>query len=44
MDVVGVCETFARQQETEVTLKYEAIRLCVAMAELLGVLADGSEI
>ena len=42
MDVVGVYETFARQQEAEVTLKYEAIRLRVAMAELLGVLADGS--
>lgn len=44
MDVVGVYETFARQQEAEVTLKYEAIRLRVAMAELLGVLADGSAI
>lgn len=44
MDVVGVYETFARQQEAEVTLKYEAIRLCVAMAELLGVLANGSAI
>ena len=44
MDVVGVYEIYARQQETEVTLKYEAIRLRVAMAELLGVLADGSAI
>jgi adhesin transport system outer membrane protein len=44
MDVVGVYETFARQQELEVTLKYEANRLRVAMAELLGVLADGSAI
>lgn len=44
MDVVGVYETYARQQESEVTLKYEAIRLRVAMAELLGVLADGSAI
>ncbi|MCX7564767.1 TolC family protein [Sulfitobacter sp. F26169L] len=44
MDVVGVYETFARQQEAEVALKYEAIRLRVAMAELLGVLADGSAI
>jgi adhesin transport system outer membrane protein len=44
MDVVGVYETFARQSQAEVTLKYEAIRLRVAMAELLGVLADGSEI
>lgn len=44
MDVVGVYETYALQQEAEVTLKYEAIRLRVAMAELLGVLADGSAI
>lgn len=44
MDVVGVYETFARQQENEVALKYEAIRLRLAMAELLGVLADGSKI
>lgn len=44
MDVVGVYETFARQQENEVTLKYEAIRLRLAMAELLGVLANGSQI
>lgn len=44
MDVVGVYETFARQQENEVALKYDAIRLRVAMAELLGVLADGSAI
>jgi adhesin transport system outer membrane protein len=44
MDVVGVYETFARQQENEVTLKYDAIRLRIAMAELLGVLADGSAI
>jgi adhesin transport system outer membrane protein len=44
MDVVGVYETFARQQHAEVTLKYDAIRLRVAMAELLGVLADGTAI
>lgn len=44
MDVVGVYETFARQQEVEVSLKYEVVRLRVAMAELLGVLADGSAI
>lgn len=44
IDVVGVYETFARQQEAEVTLKYEAIRLRLAMADLLGVLADGSQI
>jgi adhesin transport system outer membrane protein len=44
MDVVGVYETFARQQENEVSLKYDAVRLRVAMADLLGVLADGSAI
>jgi len=44
MDVVGVYETYANQQEKEITLKYEAIRLRIAMAELLGVLADGSAI
>ena len=44
MDVVGVYETFARQQDAEVTLKYEAIRLRIEMAELLGVLADGTAI
>jgi len=44
LDVVGVYETFARQQEVEISLKYEAIRLRLAMAELLGVLADGSQI
>ncbi|MEP3441266.1 MAG: TolC family protein [Sulfitobacter sp.] len=44
LDVVGVYETFANQQEAEVSLKYEAIRLRLAMAELLGVLADGSQI
>ncbi len=44
MDVVGVYETVARQLEKQATLKYEAIRLRVQMAELLGVLADGSSI
>jgi len=44
LDVVGVYETFARQQQAEVTLKYEALRLKIEMAELLGILADGTEI
>lgn len=44
MDVVGVYETFARQQQTEVELKYDAIRLRLEMAEILGVLADGNAI
>ena len=41
MDVVGVYETFARAQESEVTLKYEAATLRIEMARILGVLADG---
>jgi adhesin transport system outer membrane protein len=41
MDVVGVYETFARAQEAEVTLKYEAATLRIEMARILGVLADG---
>lgn len=44
LDVVGVYETFARQQEAEVTLKYEAAQLQIDLARLLGVLADGDEI
>lgn len=44
MDVVGVYETFARQQQAEVTLKYEAAMLQIDLARLLGVLADGEEI
>lgn len=44
IDVVGVYETFARQQQTEVTLKYETIRLKLEMAQILGVLADGDAI
>jgi adhesin transport system outer membrane protein len=41
MDVVGVYETFARAQEAEVSLKFEAAKLRVEMARVLGVLADG---
>lgn len=44
IDVVGVYEIFARQEERQLSLKYEAIRLRLEMAELLGVLADGSQI
>lgn len=44
MDVVGVYETFARQQQEEITLKYATIQLQIEMARLLGVLADGEEI
>jgi adhesin transport system outer membrane protein len=41
MDVVGVYETFARAQEAEVSLKFEAAKLRVEMARVVGVLADG---
>ncbi|WP_299373017.1 TolC family protein [uncultured Tateyamaria sp.] len=44
MDVVGVYETFARRQASEVTLKYEALRLQVELARVQGVLADGDQI
>ena len=44
LDVVSVYETFARQQQAEVTLKYEAAQLQIDLARLLGVLADGDEI
>lgn len=44
MDVVGVYETFANRQSTEITLKYEALRLQVELARVQGVLADGDQI
>jgi adhesin transport system outer membrane protein len=44
IDVVSVYETYARQQQAEVTLKYETVRLKLEMAQILGVLADGDEI
>ncbi|NNK16476.1 MAG: TolC family protein [Sulfitobacter sp.] len=44
IDVVSVYETYQRQQHEEVTLKYDALRLQVELARLLGVLADGEEI
>lgn len=44
IDVVGVYETFARQQQSALELKYDALRLRIEMAELLGVLADGTDI
>lgn len=44
LDVVNVYETFARQQQAEVTLKYETMRLKLEMAQLLGILADGTAI
>jgi adhesin transport system outer membrane protein len=44
MDVVGVYETYSRQQQSQITLKYEAVRLKIEMAQIQGVLADGSAI
>ena len=44
MDVVGVYETFARAQQSEVGLKYRAVLVRLEMARDLGLLADGSEI
>lgn len=44
MDVVGVYETFARQQRAQTTHKYQAARLELAIARELGALADGGDI
>jgi len=44
MDVVGVYETFARQQRAQITHKYQAARLELAIARELGALADGADI
>ena len=44
MDVVGVYETYARQQQSQVVLKYDVVRLRIEMAQIQGVLADGSVI
>ncbi len=44
MDVVGVYETFAARQNSEITLKYDALRLQVELARVQGVLADGDRI
>ena len=44
MDVVGVYETFAARQVSEISLKYEALALQVELARVQGVLADGEQI
>lgn len=44
MDVVGVYETFAARNVSEVSLKYEALRKAVELARVQGALADGSAI
>ncbi len=42
MDVVSVYETYARQQQRAVTLKYKVARLELQIARELGLLADGA--
>lgn len=44
LDVVQVYETFARQQESEIALRFEAARVRLDLARVLGVLADGEAI
>jgi adhesin transport system outer membrane protein len=44
MDVVGVYETFAARQSSEVTLKFESLRLQIELARVQGVLANGDQI
>ncbi len=44
MDVVGVYETFASAQQSEVESKYRAVLSRLAIAQELGLLADGSGI
>ncbi|PYC48931.1 transporter [Litorivita pollutaquae] len=44
MDVVGVFETFAAQQRSEVVLKYKAALTRLEIAKELGLLANGEEI
>ncbi|MEP4197631.1 MAG: TolC family protein [Aliishimia sp.] len=44
LDVVQVYETFARQQESEISLKYEAALSRLELARVLGILADGEAI
>lgn len=44
IDVVNVYETFAAQQNAEIALKFEALRLQVELARVQGVLADGDRV
>ena len=44
MDVVGVYETFARQQRAQTTHKYQAARLELAIAREMGALAHGGDL
>lgn len=44
MDVVGVYEAYARQQEAQVDLTFDAVRTQLEIARDLGLLADGDRI
>lgn len=44
MDVVGVYEAYARQQEAQADLKFDAARAQLEIARDLGLLADGDKI
>lgn len=44
IDVVQVYETFARQQESQIALKYDAASARIELARVLGLLADGEAI
>jgi adhesin transport system outer membrane protein len=44
MDVVGVYETYARQLTMQNEYKYEAARIEIKIAQMLGILADGGDI
>jgi len=44
MDVVGVYETFSRQQQSAATLKYQAARIKLEIAREMGLLASGADI
>lgn len=44
MDVVGVYETFAQQDQQRISLKYEVAAARLEMARELGLLADGGDI
>lgn len=44
MDVVGVYETYARQQQSAADLKYKAARIKLEIANEMGLLASGAEI
>ena len=44
MDVVGVYESYARQQRRQLEFKYQIARLKLQIARDLGLLADGAAI